>query len=76
MTSDEHMAMLRGAAYMREKIAQCLECNTRKPIQEAAGHVRDNITLPEAGSVESVADTWLDSVVLAELNMVGDREDQ
>lgn len=52
MTDDEYKAALRGAAYMKEKIAQAIGYNPRDEIAAVAGHVRKNIRLPEKVDVE------------------------
>ena len=73
MTKEERIAMMRGAAYMREKIAQALECSPRKPHQEAGAHVREHVKLPPVEIVEASSGDggWLDFVIADELR---DRE--
>ena len=66
MTENEKLAMLRGAAYMREKIAQCIEASPRKAIYECAPHIRNAITLPSPEEIEDKADKWLDALLDSE----------
>lgn len=66
MNKAEEKAMLRGAAWMREKIAQALEKSPVKKVHESGAHVRTKITLPKPGDVEYAGRKWLDKVIDAE----------
>lgn len=66
MTKNERNAMLKGAAYMREKIAQALETNPRKAIYEMGPSVRGKIKLPAPEQVEKAGE-WVEADVAAEV---------
>jgi len=65
MTRSERLAMLRGAAYMREKISQALETSPRGEIYEIGAHVRHQIKLPSPDKVNN-ARRWVDQDIAKE----------
>lgn len=62
MTKTEYEVVLRGAAWMREKIARCLAASPRKEIYEGASHVREKISLPSSDDLRKASE-FLDKQV-------------